>query len=150
MYGLHLFILPSCGCVSFTVHRSSLSVSATFPPLHLYVCHPPAFSVSSICLPHYIHAAMLAHWHGSMDGCLGNSDAFALSKEESCWNATRCRQSDSVIMRCYLAWFWVWSNASKKWGRFPVRIKTDACPVISTRNMIQNSGLTLLSIVVYF
>lgn len=71
MYGLHLFILPSCGCVSFTVHRSSLSVSVSLPPTTL-VCLP---SSCLLCILHLstslhtcCHAGTLAWQHGWMPG----------------------------------------------------------------------------------
>lgn len=48
-------------CVLYST--ALISLSLPLPPLVVYVCHPPAFSVSSICLSHSIHAAMLAHEH---------------------------------------------------------------------------------------
>lgn len=145
MYGLHLFILPSCGRASFTVHLS-LCLCLSSPTV--LVCLPSSCLLCILHLFTSLHtccrAGTLARQHGWMPGQFRSCFVQRGVLLECIKMQTEC---DSVLMRCYLAWFCVWSNASNKWWRFPRRIETDPSPVFSTRNVMQKSSpFTFLSI----
>lgn len=154
MYGLHLFILSSRGHASFTVHLSSL-ISFSSPTT--LVCLP---SSCLLCILHLsisfhtcCHAGTCTCQHGSMGGCRLNSIAFgcALSKEESCLNAARWRQSETVLMRCYLALFCIaWSNASKKMMYVSYKIWNWLWSSLSRNMMKKSSPVTFLSTLAHF